>query len=121
MTLIQRKENLYEVIQPFFYGLKFFSYSCFSIKGNVTDGNIYTSKIDFFAYFAYLCINCTILYLSFTYDSGLSESVVLEFGNKCVLWFSLTIAIIACSLIFIFRHKAWRIVKRCYNFDNQVC
>lgn len=116
----KKKNNIFEIILFYYYTLKCIGYSCFTIKGNLTDGKIQTTLGDIGIFIIFLIFNFVSLYQSYYSNFFVTESAILDFGNRLLLCSTLVIVTFAGCLVFIFRHKVWRITKLLYEIDNQL-
>lgn len=117
---LKKKNNIFEIILFYYYTLKCIGYSCFTIKGKLTDGKIYTTLGDIGIFIIFIIFNFVSLYQSYYSNLFVSQSAILDFGNRLLLCSTLVIVSIAGTLVFIFRHKVWRITTLLYEIDIQL-
>lgn len=114
------KENALEAVIPFFLAIKSFGYACFTIKGDIRNGEIVTTHLDVFQLCIFLVILASVMYSALFMNITTAHSSILNWSKKFTAIAGLTIAMLFCIFNFVHRVKVWRIFTLLYKWDNEV-
>lgn len=113
-------ENVFASSKLTFIFMKILGFACFSIKGDVKNGQIKTTVFDYFLFAIFFSLSCFALYFSmiFTYNSAASP--VTNFGVNLLIKSAMVVVITGILLNFLFRHKIWMVMTNFYELDLKV-
>lgn len=114
------KENALEAVIPFFLAIKSFGCACFTIKGDIRNGEIVTTYLDVFQFSIYLVIMASVMYSALFLNITTAHSNILNWSKKFSAIGGLLIAMLFCIFNFVHRAKVWRIFTLLYKWDNEV-
>lgn len=114
------QNNIYRTAKPLYYLCKFSGFACFSIKGNIEDGQIHCKFYDVLLLLLFSGFYINNIVMSLEIDSYYGSSVILDIGNYGRLLISLIAGLIFVVTCFLQRHSIWSILQSLDQFDEDI-
>lgn len=114
--------NIWNIVKPFYWIMKFFGLASFTIVGDVRDGKIKTRLRDVLHMLVVLTSQVYIVYINVIYDMSLSRtnSILIDIGAHFVEIFNGFNVLLGTLIYAVFRKKIWGIFRTCHEFDGEV-
>lgn len=102
--------------------LKLLGFACFTVKGDINEGQIHTTFKDFVFFFLNVLVGIILSFISFHFtNDSTHKSLIINFGSILTTNGGILVGLNWMFVSFIVRYNIWKIITNLHAADLMVC